>query len=215
MRRALSAHGREPVGGLVRRALAAMAGTGCAALLVAGFPLLVSLARPGDLDARVGVLLATLILVRAPLLVVLYGFRPVVLRGFLEPGVPVPAAVRRWSLLLAGGGAVGVVVAAVVGPPVVEAVFGDRYSTSSTDLAALAAGSVLLAMLVVSGLALVATDRHLASVTGWLAAVAASLAVLAVPASDRTAILLACTAGPVVGLAVHAARLATSSGRRA
>jgi len=209
VRRALAAHGRDPVPVLSRKALAAMASTGCAALLVAGFPLLVSVARPGELGSAVGVLLATLILVRAPLLVVLYGFRPVVLRGFLAAGVSVPRAVVRWWVVLGGAGLLGVALAALVGPPVVRGVFGDGYSSSRTDLALLAAGSVLLAMLVVSGIALVALDRHGASVSGWLTAVVASLVVLAVPGSDRDALLLACTAGPLVGLAVHAATLAS------
>lgn len=216
VRGAVRAHGVDPAPVLARKSLAAMAGTGCAALLVAGFPLLVSVARSGELSAGVGILLATLILVRAPLLVVLYGFRPVVLRGFLASDVHVPAAVRRWWLVLGGGGVAGVVVAALAGPPVVRAVFGDDYSTDATELALLAAGSFLLAMLVVSGIALVALDRHLGSVLGWLAAVSASLVALAVPGSDRTAILLACTAGPVVGLAVHASLLVgpISSSRR-
>jgi O-antigen/teichoic acid export membrane protein len=204
VRSAVSAQGKDSVGGLLARALAAMASTGCAALLVAGFPLLVSVARPGELGAAIGVLLATLILVRAPLLVVLYGFRPVVLRGFLADGVAVRSALWRWWGTLGGLGVVGVVLAALAGPAVVRAVFGDGYSTSPTDLAALAGGSVLLAMLVVSGIGLVAADRHAASVAGWGAAVLASVVLLAVPGSGRDAVLLAVTAGPVAGLAVHA-----------
>ena len=41
-RRALAAHGHDPVPGLIRRILTAMGSAGCAALMVAGFPLLVS-----------------------------------------------------------------------------------------------------------------------------------------------------------------------------
>jgi O-antigen/teichoic acid export membrane protein len=214
VRRALAAQGKDTVRGMLGRAVAAMGATGCAALLVAGFPLLVSVARNAELGATVGVLLATLILVRAPLLVVLYGFRPVVLRGFLTPGVRVRSAVWRWWVILGGLGVLGVLLAALAGPSVVRIVFGDGYSTSPAELAVLAAGSVLLAMLVVSGIGLVAADRHAASVAGWAVAVVVSLLVLAVPDSARTAILLACTAGPAAGVAVHAMLLATS-GRRA
>ena len=84
----------------------------------------------GDLSAEVGVLLATLVLVRAPLLVVLYGFRPVVLRGFLAPGMSIlrrgrGAGGRSW----AAGESSSSLVAALAGPAVVRAVFGEGYST--------------------------------------------------------------------------------------
>ena len=68
VRATLGALGSDPVGGLVRRAVTAMGSTVCAALLVAGFPLLLSVLRGhDDLTGPTGVLLATLVLVRAPL----------------------------------------------------------------------------------------------------------------------------------------------------
>ncbi len=204
----------DPWTGVMRRALIAMGSSGCAALLVAGFPLLVSLARPDALGASVGVVLATLILVRAPMLVVLYGFRPVILSGLLSEGLDLWRAVRRWWLALSALGILAVLLAAVLGPWVVRTVFGDGYASSATVLAALTAGSVCLAMLVVSGIALVAADRHTQSVTGWIFAVVVTLVVLALDRSAQQAILMAVVVGPVAGLAVHGISLSQHSSRR-
>jgi hypothetical protein len=86
-------------------------------------------------------------------------------------------------------------------------VFGGRYSTEWSDLAALTGGSVLIALLVVSGLALVAADRHTASTLGWLASVLASASLLLAVPSVRTALLAAVLLAPVAGIAVHVVAL--------
>ena len=211
VRDSIGALGADSVRGVVRRALTAMGSTICAALLVAGFPLLVAVARGHDeLTASTGVLLATLVLVRSPLLVVLYGFRPAIMRTFLDRSGPLLQVVGRWWLVLGVLGAGGTALAAAVGPWLVRAVFGAGYTTGAVDLAALTAGSVLVAMLVVSGLALVAADRHGASTLGWLLAVVASYALLAMVPTTRPALLLAVLLAPVAGLAVHAAALVSA-----
>jgi O-antigen/teichoic acid export membrane protein len=208
VRATLAARGADPVRGLVRRALTAMGSTVCAALLVAGFPLMLSVVRGHeDLTSSTGVLLATLVLVRSPMLVLIYGFRPAILRAFLDTPGSLGPAVGRWWILIGGLGAVATALAAAAGPWLVRLVFGDAFSASSTELAALTAGSVLLGLLVVSGLALVAADRHTASTLGWLAAVVLSAALLAAVTDTRTALLLAVLVAPLAGLAVHAVAL--------
>ncbi len=208
VRATLGALGSDPVKGLVRRIITAMGSTACAALLVAGFPLLLSVLRGhDDLTRATGVLLATLVLVRAPLLVVIYGLRPSIMRAFLDETGSLGAAVARWWLVLGGVGGLATLVAAAVGPEVVRAVFGAGYSTKAADLAALTGGSVLIGLLVVSGLALVAADRHTASTTGWLASLVVSGSLLLVVPSVRTALLAAVLLAPVAGLLVHAVAL--------
>jgi O-antigen/teichoic acid export membrane protein len=147
------------------------------------------------------------VLVRSPVLVVIYGFRPAILRIFLDAPGPVARAVVRWWLALGGLAVLATLLAAAVGPWVVRLVFGDRYSASVVDLAALTGGSALIGLLVVSGLALVATDRHTASTVGWLAALVASAAVLLAVPAVRPALLLAVVLAPLAGLAVHAVAL--------
>ncbi len=208
IRATLGALGSDPVAGLVRRTVTAMGSTVCAALLVAGFPLLLSVLRGhDDLTGPTGVLLATLVLVRAPLLVVIYGLRPAIMRAFLDETGSLGRSVARWWLVLGGVGGLATLLAAAIGPAVVRAVFGDQYSTKATDLAALTGGSVLIALLVVSGLALVAADRHTASTIGWLASLVVSASLLLAVPSVRAALLSAVLIAPVAGLLVHAVAL--------
>ena len=218
IRATLFAFGSDPVVGLVRRIVTAMGSTVCAALLVAGFPLLLSVLRGhDDLTGPTGVLLATLVLVRSPLLVVIYGLRPAIMRAFLDETGSLGRAVARWWLVLGGVGGLATLLAAAVGPRVVRAVFGDRYSTQAGDLAALTGGSVLIGLLVVSGLALVAADRHTASTVGWVASLLVSGSLLLALPSVRAGVLAAVLLAPVAGLVVHAvalrsARAAAGSG---
>ena len=69
---------------------------------------------------------------------------------------------------------------------------------------------MLIGLLVVSGLALVAADRHMASTTGWLASLVASASLLLAVPSVRAALLAAVLLAPVAGLLVHAVALRTA-----
>ena len=146
-----------------------------------------SLRGHDDLTGPTGVLLATLVLVRSPLLVVIYGLRPAIMRAFLDEAGslgrgrgPLVAGARRRR---GSGDAAGRGDRADGGPGRLRRPATRRRPA---DLAALTGGSVLIALLVVSGLALVAADRHTASTAGWLASllVSASL-LLAVPSVRR------------------------------
>ena len=66
---------------------------------------------------------------------------------------------------------------------------------------------MLIALLVVSGLALVAADRHTASTAGWLASLLVSGSLLLAVSSVRAALLAAVLLAPVAGLVVHAVGL--------
>ena len=174
IRATLGALGSDPVTGLVRRTVTAMGSTVCAALLVAGFPLLLSVlqgARRPDRNARECCWRRWCSSGRrcwwsstgsGPRSCGPSSTRPAPWVG------PSPAGGWCWA-----GGGLATLLAAAIGPWAVRAVFGDRYSTQAGDLAALTGGSVLIALLVVSGLALIAADRHTASTTGWLASLLA------------------------------------------
>ena len=181
---------------------------------MAGFPLLLSVLRGARRpDWAEGVLLATLVLVRAPLLLVIFGLRPAIMRAFLdETGSLGRAVARRWLVL--GGRGSGDVSGRGGRATVVRAVFGASYSTQASDLAALTGGSVLIALIVVSGRAPVAADRHTASTAGWPASLLLPRTLpLAVP-SVRWALLTAVLPAPVAGLVVHAlARRSARPGR--
>ena len=98
----------------------------------------------------------------------------------------------------------------LVGHPLLKLMMGSAFRLPGWQLAVLLAGSVGLAMLTVSGLALIATDDHVWSTLGWLSALAVTVALLALPGSAEHEILVALPLAPLAGLLVHALALARS-----
>jgi len=201
-RSALTARVDVEIRGLLRRAVLAMAATGCAALLVAGLPVLVAVSRGGALDDGAGSVLAALVILRSGLLVPLYGFRPVILRGFLRGAGASASLPRIWATCLLVGGS-WTVAAVVAGPRALRLLLGGSFVVTRAECAALAAGSVGIMLLVVSGLALVARDQHVGATLGWLTALLVTCVVIPVPSEPRVSVTLAALVGPWAGAAVQ------------
>jgi len=211
VRGALRAPGADP-GGFTWRAWSAILSAGCTSALVAGFPFLLAMVYSGRLDAKAGALLAGLVLVRSPLLLVVFGLRPVLMRAFLGSDRPARDVLRLWAWCL-GIAALGCLAAAAVGGPLLAAVMGEGFRLPGWQLAVLLAGSAGLAMLTLSGLALIASDAHLWSTLGWLGTLAATVVLLALPGTAEQRILTGLALAPPVGLLIHAAALRRTSVR--
>ncbi|HEX4472918.1 MAG TPA: hypothetical protein VH085_13180 [Nocardioides sp.] len=209
VRDALRAPGADPTWRFAWRAWSAIVSAASTSALIAGFPFLLALVHSGPLDAEAGTLLAGLVLVRSPLLLAVFGLRPVLMRSFLGASRPLRQVVQLWSWCLAAM-VVGGVLALLVGHPLLRLVMGSAFRLPGWQLAVLLVGSVGLAMLTVSGLALIATDDHLWSTLGWLSALTVTVALLALPGSAEHEILLALPLAPLAGLLVHALALARS-----
>ena len=201
-RSAMGARGDSGASGFLRRGLTAMAATGCAALLVAGLPLLVAIFRTDSLDSGAGSVLAALVIVRSVLLVPVYGYRPVILRALLTSETP-DRVLGRVSAGCAVGGLAWTGVAWLVGPASLQLVLGASFTVTRSECAALAFGASGLMLLVVSGLALVARDRHVASGIGWGLALVSTVVMIPMADDARASVWLAALVGPWVGLVVH------------
>jgi len=206
MRSAMVAPGADPAPTFTWRASTAIVAAAATTALVAGFPMLFALVYDGSLDATTGSLLAGLVLVRSPLLVVVFGLRPVLLRGLLASAHPVRDVFRIWGACL-GVAVLGGAAALLLGRPVLALVMGQDFHLPGWQLAVLLVGCVWLAMMTVSGLALIAMDAHVWSTVGWLTALTATVALLAVPGTAGQQIMLALALAPIAGLAVHAVAL--------
>jgi hypothetical protein len=212
VRGALNARGADP-SGFTWRAWSAILSAGCTSALVAGFPFLLAMVYSGRLDATAGTLLAGLVLVRSPLLLVVFGLRPVLMRAFLGSDRAVRDVLRLWAWCLVIA-SLGCLAAVAVGGHLLAAVMGEGFRLPGWQLAVLLAGSAGLAMLTLSGLALIASDAHLWSTLGWLGTLAATLVLLALPGSAEQRILTGLPLAPPVGLLVHVAGLRRTSVRR-
>lgn len=183
----------------VSRTLGASVGM---AVLISGFPLVIGLARGGETDAAVGVLVFALILTRAPIVVSVLGLQSYLVVYFRTRNG------RRVPMVMAFVTAVGAVLALLawlVGPPIIVAIAGDEFAVSGELLAGLVLASVPTAWLALSGAVVLSQSRHAVYAAGWSVAAAVGVVLMFVIPGDlavRTVVALA--VGPVVGFAVHA-----------
>jgi len=198
----------------LRGAAHSIAAAGASAILVMGFPVLLK-ATSGELGAAGGVVILAVTLTRAPLLVPLTAMQGNLIAYFVDHRGHRIKALAAPAAAVAGLGAVGVVLAWLLGPWLIRAAFGADYQPDGVLLAWLTAGAVAIALLTLTGAATVAAALHRAYSAGWVGATVASALLLTLPLdlANRTVLALLC--GPVVGIAVHLGALArAASGHR-
>ncbi len=189
----------------------AMAAAAASAVLVMGFPVLIT-ATGADADpAAVGAVVLAVTLTRAPLLVPLNSFQGVLITRFVGAGRRLGAAVRAPFVAVAAIGVVGSGAAWLIGPWLLTAVFGADFRLSGAALAAFTLGATTLALLTVTGAATIAVGAHRWYAAGWWVATLASIGLLLLPTDVTVRVAIALLGGPVVGMAVHGVVLAGRS----
>ena len=185
-----------------------IAAAGASAVLVMGFPVLLKATSDGDLGAAGGVVILAVTLTRAPLLVPLTAMQGNLIAHFVDQrthrlrALVVPAAV------VGALGAVGVVLAGVFGPWLLQEAFGAEYVADGALLAWFTAAAVAIALLTLTGAATVAAALHRGYAAGWLSATVASALLLLLPLDLEVRTVVALLCGPLLGMAVHLAALA-------
>jgi O-antigen/teichoic acid export membrane protein len=194
----------------LRGASHSIAAAGASAILVMGFPVLLK-ATSGDLGATGGVVILAVTLTRAPLLVPLTAMQGNLIAHFVDQHTERLRALVQPALLVAGLGALGVLLAGVFGPWLLREGFGAEYRADGELLAWLTAAAVAIALLTLTGAAAVAAALHRAYSLGWVSATLASALLLLLPVGLETRTVIALLCGPLVGIAVHLAALARMS----
>ncbi|WP_431837332.1 hypothetical protein [Cellulomonas sp. Y8] len=185
-------------------AVQAMAGTAASAALVVGFPVLLRVTTPADAYALAAPLLMAVQLTRAPLLIPLNAYQGVAITHFLAHRDRGARPLLQVAAVVLAVGAVGAGAAAVVGPWLMAAVLGPDYRVPGSVLAGLTASACALALLTLTGAAVLALGRHRAYAAGWLVATAVSAVLLLMPWSLEARAVVSLAAGPLVGVLVHA-----------
>lgn len=172
-------------------------------LIMNGMPMLLG-AVAGREDAAV---LASLILAitvtRAPIVVPLLALQSYFISLMRGGG----RVVRRRVLFALGAGAAGVLVlsaaAAFAGPWAIRLVSAGRSDIDPAMMAAITAGAGLVAMMCLTGPALIAERRHVPNMAGWVVAALLTLACLQIPTGIEMKVAIAMIVPPVGGVAVH------------
>ena len=194
------------------RALAANTGrtmlaASATALLINGFPLVLSFFTASSAHAQLGSLVLAITLTRAPILVPLTALSSFLVSRFSHH----PETAPRTLTLIMGGIAVFAAVmclgAFFIGVPVLKAVFGAQFDLDPGSLTALIGSAALIGALSVSGSAVLARGLHGRYAAGWVIASLVTLALLLLPLPLAPRAALALAAGPAVGLVVHLSAL--------
>jgi O-antigen/teichoic acid export membrane protein len=191
----------------------AVAAAGASAILVMGFPVLLK-ATSGALGAEGGVVILAVTLTRAPLLVPLTAMQGNLIAHFVDRRAEPLRALAGPAAVVAVIGAAGVAAAGLAGPWLLRTGFGQDYRAGGALLAWLTGAAVAIALLTLTGAAVVAAAQHRAYSLGWVGATIAATLLLLLPLELQTRTVIALLCGPLVGIAVHlvALRLAPATG---
>lgn len=177
------------------------------AVLVSGFPLLIGVASDGVPAALLGELIFTLTLTRAPLIVTVMSLQSFFVVRFRDaPERSARLLVVLLAVVLAGG-AILSALAWWLGPAVFALVSGGPTTIAGEYIAVLVVSSALVGALCLTAAAVLARAQHFVYSLGWVAGAVVTIVAMALPLEFSARVVLALLAGPVAGLAVHAAYL--------
>ncbi|MEE4024400.1 polysaccharide biosynthesis protein [Gordonia sp. PKS22-38] len=188
--------------------LTAMAAAAASAVLVMGFPVLITATDDDASSATVGAVVLAVTLTRAPLLVPLNSFQGVLITRFVDGSDRLGAALRIPAAVVVAIGVAGSGAAWLIGPWLLRNVFGEDFRLSGLAVAGFTLGATTLALLTVTGAATIAVGAHRWYAAGWWIATLASVGLLLSPADAVARVTVALICGPLVGMAVHAVGLA-------
>ena len=197
----------DGMGALAANTGRTMLAASATAVLINGFPLVLSFFTTSAAHAGLGSLVLAVTLTRAPILVPLTALSSFLVNRFSHH----PERVGRTLVLIIGGlaafAAVLCLCAFLFGVPVMRFVFGAEFDLDAGSLSALVGSAALIGALSVTGSAVLARGRHGWYAAGWVTASLITLALLFVPLPLAPRAALALAAGPAIGLIVHLAAL--------
>ncbi|KQB87264.1 hypothetical protein [Corynebacterium lowii] len=203
-----------------RRAGSAMLATGASAAIISGIAPLIS-ATLEEPEARAGVALSGIMIAvsftRAPILVPLQRFQSALIVYFVRHRERMRQAVLAPAAAVLGVGAFGAVLAWLIGPWLLRVGWDNdpAYAVPGPLLAALTFASACTGVLMITGAASIAAERHRLYVLGWVGASVTVGAILWWGTDPLTTVPAALIIGPLVGTVIHLSALRAPRGTEA
>lgn len=195
---------RESYRALSRNASRTIVASTANAVLVNGFPVVLSLVA-GEDRAALGIVVLALTLTRAPILVPLTALQSMLIAKFSASPRNAHRLMSRVLLGLAVITPILAVVAGLWGAGALAWLFRD-FVTSGALLAWLVVASGCLGMLTVTGARVLAAGKHGVFASGWVLACALAIVVVTVmPGDVGTRAVVGLIAGPLAGAVYHVA----------
>lgn len=201
-------------GALARRMSASVLAQAASAILIVGFPALLSVTTSRSDFRDSAPLLLAISLTRAPVLVPLNAVQGLVVSHLVHAPAVGVRLVLRVVAVVAAVTTIGGALAWLVGPWLMATLFGADYRVDGAVLAGLTVGACAIAALTLSGAATQASSAHSWFLGGWVLAAVAAFVVLLVPGSIEQRSVTALVVGPAAGLLVHAVGFLRAVSRR-
>lgn len=200
---------------LVTNTFVAMGSAAASAALTTGFPVLMAGLENADkgshADKVLGALIFAISITRSPIMIPLQAFQGVAISLFLKQSHRPVAAMAKPVAALLGIGAVGGLAAYFIGPwlflllthPRPDEVAAYTEASQGLVLGLLTFASAIMALLVLSGTAVLAMNLHKTYILGWVIAAAVALGLLYLPLPLIARAIIALFMGPLAGFATH------------
>jgi hypothetical protein len=192
--------------GLIRHIASTLVAAAASGAMVSGISLLVAAAGRSEPAAHVGATIFAINITRAPLIIVVVALQNLIVvrlrdhRDWRRILAVILGAVAMATVALSGA-------AGVVGPTAIAFLLHGE-GLYPFELVVIVGSGGLVAMMSVTGAAVLARGRHSLYTLGWiLAAGTTVITLLAIPGFDR-ALTISLLAGPAVGLVIHALAIA-------
>ncbi|EPH06200.1 hypothetical protein HMPREF1531_00849 [Propionibacterium sp. oral taxon 192 str. F0372] len=202
-RGSFAARADVPLGKLLRNNIMTMLSSASWALLVTGFPALLR-ATGGDVDS--GVLAGTILaitLTRAPIMIPLQAVQGVAINKFTHDQGRNLKVIFTFMAGVLGIGVIGGILAGLIGPWIIRAIYGSAYQVAPFTVGALTVAAAGMGWLVLTGAATLGISAHRAYTGGWFIAAVCAFGIAALPLDLVTRAILALGIGPLPGVAVH------------
>lgn len=189
---------------LSRNVLSTVGAAACGGVMISGLPLLLGATSATVPASELGALIMAVNLTRAPIVVPVVALQSYLISAVFRDSRDI--APRRLLAML--GLALGVMaalsgIAAAVGPWLITIISAGSFTVAPPTIATVVFSAGLVALMCVTGPALVAKGGHVANMTGWGAAAGITVACLLLPLDFATRTLVALTVPAVVGLGIH------------
>lgn len=208
-RDALFLHTDAPAATLARRMGAALVAQGASAVLVVGFPILLASSTGRAEYAAAAPLLLAISLTRAPVLLPLNALQGVAVSHLVRAGSGLARLLVRLLVLVVAVAGVGALLAWLVGPWLLQLLFGEGYVVDGGVLALLTLAAGGTAALTLTGACAQALAAYGWYVAGWVVALVACIGLLQTSGSMEARSCLALGLAPLAGLVVHVVGLAS------
>lgn len=173
------------------------------ALLVSGFPLVLGVTSPTTSKILLGELIFVITLTRAPLIVVVSSLQSFFIVRFREAPSKSSQLLKKIIFVVLGVTIILSIPAGLLGLQIFELLTGHAMRVNGWFVVALVISSGFVAVLSITGAALLARSQHTAYVLGWALSAFFTIVFLLIGVGEFARIELALILAPIMGITTH------------